>query len=85
MKSQVHSKVQKYYGGIAKSITQGQHQLCCGCGSNGKQSCCDGISSSAIIYNGENLNDLPKEAVDASLGCANPLVFAQLKEGETVL
>jgi 2-polyprenyl-3-methyl-5-hydroxy-6-metoxy-1,4-benzoquinol methylase len=85
MKSQVHSKVQKYYGGIAKSITQGQHQSCCGCGSNGKQSCCDGISSSAIIYNGENLNDLPKEAVDASLGCANPLVFAQLKQGETVL
>jgi 2-polyprenyl-3-methyl-5-hydroxy-6-metoxy-1,4-benzoquinol methylase len=85
MKSQVHSKVQKYYGGIAKSITQGQHQSCCGCGSNGKQSCCDGISSSAVIYNGENLNDLPKEAVDASLGCANPLVFAQLKQGETVL
>ena len=68
MESQVHSKVQKYYGGSA-----------------GNQSCCDGISSSAIIYNGENLSDLPKEAVDASLGCANPLVFAQLKEGETVL
>ena len=85
MESQVHSKVQKYYGGIAKNITQGQHQSCCGCGSSGNQSCCDGISSSTIIYNGENLNDLPKEAVDASLGCANPVVLAKLKEGETVL
>lgn len=86
MESQVHSEVQKYYGGIAKSVTEGQKKsCCCGCGSTGNQSCCDGISSSAVIYNGENLNDLPKEAVDASLGCANPLVFAQLKEGETVL
>ena len=86
MGSQVHSKVQKYYGGIAKSITEGQKKsCCCGCGQTGNQSCCDGISSSAVIYKGENLSDLPKEAVDASLGCANPLVFAQLKEGETVL
>jgi arsenite methyltransferase len=85
MESQIHSKVQEYYGGIAKSITQGQQESCCGCGSTGNQSCCDEISSSAVIYKGENLNDLPKEAVDASLGCANPLVFAQLKEGETVL
>ncbi|MFT9056596.1 MAG: arsenite methyltransferase, partial [Ethanoligenens sp.] len=85
MESQVHSKVQEYYGGIAKSITEGQNKSCCGCGSTGNQSCCDGISSSAVIYNGENLSDLPKEAVDASLGCANPLVFARLEKGETVL
>ena len=85
MESQVHSKVQKYYGGIAKSITQGQHKSCCGCGSTGNQSCCNGISSSAVLYKGESLDDLPKEAVDTSLGCANPVVFAQLKEGETVL
>jgi len=31
------------------------------------------------------LSGLPKEAIAASLGCANPIVFAQLKEGETVL
>lgn len=85
MESQVHSKVQEYYGGIAKSITQGQRESCCGCRSTGNPSCCDGISSSAVIYKGENLDDLPKEAVDASLGCANPVVFAKLKEGETVL
>lgn len=85
MESQIHSKVQEHYGAIAKSITERQNQSCCGCGSTGNPSCCDGISSSAVIYKGENLNDLPKEAVDASLGCANPLLFAQLKEGETVL
>ena len=31
------------------------------------------------------MTGLPKEAIAASLGCANPIVFAQLKEGETVL
>lgn len=86
MESQVHSKVQEYYGGIAKSITEGRKRsCCCRSGSTRKESCCDGISSSSIIYDGENLSDLPKEAVDASLGCANPLVFAGLKAGETVL
>lgn len=85
MESKVHVNVQKYYGGIAKRINKGEKKSCCGNSTSRKQSCCDGISSSAVIYEGENLSDLPKEAVDASLGCANPLVFAQLKEGETVL
>lgn len=85
MESQIYSKVQEYYGGIAKSITEGQKQSCCRSGSTRKETCCDGISSSSVIYNGENLSDLPKEAVDASLGYANSLAFAGLKAGETVL
>lgn len=38
-----------------------------------------------MIYEGEDLSDLPQEALEASLGCANPVVFAELKDGETVL
>ena len=32
----------------------------------------------------EFLNGLPEEALVASQGCANPLVFAELKEGDVV-
>ncbi len=80
MNFDVKRKVQEYYGGIAKSINKGFKIGCCS-----KSSCCGDISSSSLIYDGENLEDLPKDAIEASLGCANPVVFAKLKEGETVL
>jgi len=48
-----------------------------GCGGN--------ITDTSINYKGMELSSLPKEAIEASLGCANPFVFAELKEGETVL
>lgn len=80
MKSDVKNKVKKYYGKIAKKVNSGVGNNCCS-----TSSCCGDISKSSLIYEGENLNDLPKEAVEASLGCANPVLFAELKEGETVL
>lgn len=91
MEFNVKSKVKEYYGGIARKINKPEKTCCSSsscCGAENKQSvssCCDGISDSSRIYNGENLSDLPKEALEASLGCANPIVFAELKEGETVL
>ncbi|MCK5076993.1 MAG: methyltransferase domain-containing protein, partial [Calditrichia bacterium] len=36
-------------------------------------------------YSDEELNKLPDEAVENSFGCGNPLVFAEVKEGQTVL
>lgn len=76
----VKEKVQEYYGGIAKKVNSGAEKSCCS-----SSSCCGDVSKSSLIYEGENLNGLPKEAVEASLGCANPVLFAELKEGETVL
>lgn len=38
-----------------------------------------------LLYDAGNLTGLPEEAVSSSLGCANPLALAQLKDGETVL
>lgn len=73
----VKNKVKEYYGGIATSVQKSPSS--CGCGS----SCCDEISGD--LYEIEYLKELPKEAISASLGCANPLVMAELKEGETVL
>lgn len=86
MNDDVKGKVKEYYGEIAKSVNENSKSSCCG-GSSccSTTSCCDSISDESIIYKGEHLADLPIEAVNASLGCANPLLLAQLKEGETVL
>lgn len=52
----------------------------CGCG------CSD--SSEAVVsrglYDGET-TEVPPPALEASLGCANPVALAELREGETVL
>jgi len=67
---------------------------CCGSGSGGS-SCCSGSSSSdtaklddvtfATGYTPIELSAAPKEAADISLGCGNPLAFANLKPGKVVL
>lgn len=80
MSFDVKKEVKKFYGGIAKNVSKGSKKSCCS-----SSSCCGDISSSSIIYKGENFADIPKDAIEASLGCANPVVFANLKEGEIVL
>jgi len=75
MEFDIKETVKEFYGGIASDVSKGNK---CSCA-------CDEISKTSRIYDGIDLNDLPIEAVNASLGCANPLVFAELKEGETVL
>ena len=71
--------VKKAYGNIAKNVTDKPASSC----SCGPSSCCGDASQKD--YDLEMLKDLPQEAINASLGCANPLVFAELKAGETVL
>jgi ubiquinone/menaquinone biosynthesis C-methylase UbiE len=80
MSYDIKQQVKNYYGGIAKEVNKQSKSSCCGA-----SSCCDTISDDSIIYQNENLDSLPIEAINASLGCANPLFLAQLKEGETVL
>jgi arsenite methyltransferase len=76
----VKKQVKEHYGEIAKKVSKESKSSCCSskCG-------CDDISNTSVIYKGENLQGLPKEAINSSLGCANPLVFAEIKQGETVL
>lgn len=76
MEFDIKEKVKEFYGGIASEVSKGNTGCCCSC---------QEISDTSKIYDNMNLDDIPLEAVSASLGCANPLVFAQLKEGETVL
>ena len=79
MEFNVKEKVKEYYGGIARNVDKDAKGSCCG-----STSCC-GSSKEALLYKGQNLKELPIEAINASLGCGNPLVLAGLKEGETVL
>jgi arsenite methyltransferase len=63
------------------------------CGSSATASCC-GTGSAALdsassfggqLYGKGETDDLPEEAVLASLGCGNPLAVADLRQGERVL
>ena len=63
------------------------------CGSSAAESCC-GTGSAALetadcfggrLYGEGETDGLPEQAVQASLGCGNPLAVADLREGERVL
>jgi arsenite methyltransferase len=74
--------------------TGGATSTCCGdTTTDGEQanvgSCCGGVEVEegfgASLYAAEERDQLPAEALLASLGCGNPLAVAELREGETVL
>jgi len=79
MGKDIRDTVREQYGEIASKLKKGGISSCC-CG----PSCCTPIINPELFYN-DQLRDLPAEAINASLGCSNPLLFAELKEGETVL
>jgi len=80
MKEDIKANVKEHYGKIASQVTSSSKSSCCS-----SKSCCDEISENSKLYKGEDLSNLPIEAINASLGCANPIVFAELKKGEIVL
>jgi ubiquinone/menaquinone biosynthesis C-methylase UbiE len=75
----VQQAVQKKYGEIAAAVQSGA-KSCCG------PSCCtteDPITGN--LYKDEQTAGLPKQAVEASLGCGNPTALIDLRDGQTVL
>jgi SAM-dependent methyltransferase len=81
MGNEVREQVQQFYGELARQAGQGKNVSCCS-----GEACCDSfVTDSKVLYEKDNLSGLPKEAVSFSLGCANPLVLAGLKDGEVVL
>ncbi|MBA1336312.1 MAG: Ubiquinone/menaquinone biosynthesis C-methyltransferase UbiE [Firmicutes bacterium] len=80
MDSNIKGKIKSYYGGIAKEVGS-TTKASCGCGA----SCCGDVSKESAIYTKEYLEGLTDDVVNASLGCANPVVLAGLKAGEIVL
>lgn len=80
MEKNIKDEIKSYYGGIAKKVSENS-KASCGC----KASCCGNTSNESVLYSEEFTSGLPVEAINASLGCANPLVLANLQQGETVL
>jgi arsenite methyltransferase len=78
-------------GATAQSVELSATGSCCD--STAADSCC-GTGSAALdsadcfggsLYGGGETDGLPEEAVQASLGCGNPLAVADLHEGDRVL
>lgn len=72
--------VKQRYGQAARRVSAGTS--CCA-SAVVSEGCCDPITSN--LYDSNQTGQIPEEAVRASLGCGNPTLLAQLKEGETVL
>jgi arsenite methyltransferase len=74
--------IREKYGQAALRASSGGKSSCCG-SSAGSDLCCDPISSN--LYEGGQADEVPDQAMRASLGCGNPTALAELKPGEVVL
>jgi arsenite methyltransferase len=72
--------VKQKYGEAALRVTSGGSSCC---GAAPASSCCDPIT--ADLYDASQIQQIPEEALLASLGCGNPTALAELKPGEVVL
>ena len=72
--------VKEKYGQAALRVKAGGSS-CCGATASG--GCCDPITSN--LYDATQADQIPKEAMLASLGCGNPTALAKLNQGEIVL
>ena len=75
--------VKEKYGEAAKRVTAGQSSACCGTSPSSASACCDPITSH--LYEDGEAAIVPEAALQASLGCGNPTLLANLQPGETVL
>jgi SAM-dependent methyltransferase len=96
---QVREQVRVRYAAAATAVTSGSGcgtssaaavEACCA--PTDSSSCCsaeaqdqDADTFGASLYTAGEQDELPAEALAASLGCGNPLAVAELHEGETVL
>src|SRR6201988_3634755 len=73
--------VKERYGQAALRVKSGGRS-CCGAAASIGQ-CCDPMTSN--LYSASEGEQVPEEAMLASLGCGNPTALAQLNAGEVVL
>lgn len=76
--SNVQQIVKEKYSELARQAQAGTSASC-----SPSAGCCDPISTG--LYGLEQTEQLPEQAVLASLGCGNPTALAKLSLGETVL
>lgn len=77
----IKEAVKEKYGQAALRVATGD-SACCGITPTNPE-CWDPITSN--LYDGSQINQIPQEALLASLGCGNPTALATLNLGETVL
>jgi arsenite methyltransferase len=87
----------RYAAAALRVLDQQPSATCCGsstddgcCGSSAGDGCCGPAVAEAEgplgeLYSASEQAELPAAAVEASLGCGNPLMVADLHTGETVL
>src|SRR5260370_8489519 len=73
--------VKEKYGRAALRVSSGGIRCCGAAPANGLS--CDPITSN--LYDESQAQQIPEEAMLASLGCGNPTALAKLNSGETVL
>jgi arsenite methyltransferase len=76
----IKDMVKQKYGQAALRVRTGGSSCC---GATTGSGCGDPITSN--LYDSSQAQQIPEEALLASLGCGNPTALAQLKPGETVL
>ncbi len=72
--------VKEKYGQAALRVKTGGSSCC---GATPSSGCCDPITSN--LYDNSQAQQIPEEAMLASLGCGNPTALAKLNPGEVVL
>ena len=72
--------VKEKYGQAALRVSSGGSSCC---GATSSSGCSDPITSN--LYNSSQAQQIPEEALLASLGCGNPTALAKLNPGEIVL
>ncbi len=80
MSTDIKEVVKEKYGQAALRVHAGGSSCC---GATAATGCADPITSN--LYDAAQANQIPEEALLASLGCGNPTALAQLKAGEVVL
>jgi SAM-dependent methyltransferase len=81
-------QVRERYAASARNVLEGKTSGCCG--STADTGCCGPAATAeegfgSQLYPADQRDELPASAVEASLGCGNPLMVADLHRGDTVL
>ena len=85
----IRTKVREHYGSIAASVETADKAACCGPAESG----CGCSPSTGVneidlvskIYDSQDMESLPDEVAELSLGCGDPVTLASLEPGQTVL
>jgi len=79
----VRETVKERYGQAVKAVMKGSRPSCCGSAATPGISGTDPITRD--LYDAEQAQGVPEDALLASFGCGNPTALANLHPGETVL